>query len=310
MTRGDEPLTPRPEVILETSLSGIPFVKRGKVRDLYDLGEHLLVVATDRISAFDVVLPNGIPDKGKVLSQLTSFWFKVLRVPNHLITEQVSEMPKALHPHADQLRGRTMLVEKLEMFPVECVVRGYLSGSGWVDYKKTGSVCGIPLPAGLQESDRLPEPIFTPSTKAETGHDQNIPFSEVVNLVGAKRAEELKEKTLEVYRMAAEYARPRGIILADTKLEWGARPEGGPLVLADEVLTPDSSRFWPADVYKPGKAQPSYDKQYVRDYLLTLDWNRTAPGPVLPPKVVEETSRKYREIYERLTGRKWGTANA
>jgi phosphoribosylaminoimidazole-succinocarboxamide synthase len=295
------------QVILETSLPGVPLIKRGKVRDLYDLGEHLLLVATDRISAFDVVLPNGIPDKGKVLTRLTAFWFKILKVPNHLITDQVQEMPKVLHPFEDQLRGRAMLVEKLEMLPVECVVRGYLAGSGWADYKGSRAVCGIALPAGLKESDRLPEAIFTPATKAESGHDENIPFSEVVKLVGSKRAEEVKEKTLEVYREAQKYAVPRGVILADTKLEWGIRPEGGPAVLADEVLTPDSSRFWASDVYEPGKPQPSFDKQYVRDYLLKLDWNRTPPGPQLPANVVEETSRKYREIFERLTGKKWSS---
>jgi len=295
------------QVILETNLPGVPLLKRGKVRDIYDLGEHLLVVASDRISAFDVVLPNGIPDKGKVLTQLTAFWFKVLKVPNHLITDQVAEMPKMLHRFEDQLRGRAMLVEKLEMLRVECVVRGYLAGSGWADYKRTRSVCGIPLPSGLKESDRLPEAIFTPSTKAESGHDENIPLGEVAKLVGSKRAEEVKEKTLEVYRAAQQYAAPRGVILADTKLEWGIRPEGGPAVLADEVLTPDSSRFWASDVYQAGKPQPSFDKQYVRDYLLTLDWNRTPPGPKLPPEVVAETSRKYREIYERLTGKKWSS---
>ncbi len=293
------------DVILSTNLPGIPLLKRGKVRDVYDLGEHLLVVATDRISAFDVVLPSGIPGKGKVLSQITSFWFKVLNLPNHLITDDVARMPKALHPFTEQLRGRSMLVEKLEMFPVECVVRGYLSGSGWNDYKRSKAVCGIPLPEGLRESDRLPEALFTPSTKAEKGHDENIAFEEVVRLIGEKRAQELKEKTLEVYRKAAEYASPRGIMLADTKLEWGVRPEGGPIVLADEVLTPDSSRFWPADAYQPGQSQPSFDKQYVRDYLLTLSWDRTPPGPELPPHVIAETSRKYSEIYERLTGQKW-----
>jgi phosphoribosylaminoimidazole-succinocarboxamide synthase len=292
-------------VVLETQIPGIKLLRRGKVRDVYDLGEHLLIVATDRLSAFDVVLPNGIPDKGKVLTRLTSFWFSVLKVPNHLITDDIRQMPRALHSHAEQLAGRAMLVEKLDMLPVECVVRGYLSGSGWADYRKTGKVCGIDLPAGLKESSRLPEPIFTPSTKAEVGHDENIPFSDVVRMIGDKRAEELREKTLEVYRRAAEYALPRGIILADTKLEWGVRPEGGPIVLADEVLTPDSSRFWPADQYAEGKAQPSFDKQYVRDYLLTLSWNRTPPGPELPAAVVEETSRKYREIHERLTARKW-----
>ncbi|MBI4603328.1 MAG: phosphoribosylaminoimidazolesuccinocarboxamide synthase [Planctomycetes bacterium] len=294
-----------PGVILETNLPGVMLLRRGKVRDVYDLGEHLLIVATDRISAFDVVLPSGIPDKGKVLSRLSSFWFKVLGVPNHLITDDVTQMPRALHPFADQLQGRAMLVEKLEMFPVECVVRGYLSGSGWVDYKRSGSVCGVPLPGGLTDSSRLPDPVFTPSTKAQSGHDENVRFDEVLRLVGPKRAEELRDKTLEVYRRAAAYALPRGVILADTKLEWGVRPEGGPIVLADEVLTPDSSRFWPADRYEAGRSQPSFDKQYVRDYLLTLSWNRTPPGPELPPHVIEETSRKYREIYERLTGLKW-----
>jgi len=292
-------------VILKTELPGIPLVRRGKVRDLYDLGEHLLMVTTDRISAFDVVLPVGIPDKGKVLTQLTSFWFKTLNVPNHLVTDKVEEMPKALHPFEDQLRGRSMLVDKLDMFPVECPVRGYLAGSGWVDYQKTGSVCGIVLPEGLQESARLPEPVFTPSTKAETGHDENIPLSEVVKLVGQERAEELESRTLEVYKAAAEYALPRGIILADTKFEWGLRGGKGPVILGDEVLTPDSSRFWPNDRYEPGKVQPSFDKQYVRDYLKTLSWDRTPPGPSLPAEVVEETSSKYREIYELLTGEKW-----
>jgi len=297
-----------PRGLLESNIPGVPLLKRGKVRDVYDLGQQLLVVATDRISAFDVVLPNGIPDKGKVLSRLTTFWFRVLKTPNHLITDELAKMPKVLHPFGAELDGRSMLVEKLEMLPIECVVRGYLSGSGWNEYKKTGSICGIPLPPGLQESDRLPEPIFTPSTKAETGHDQNIPFEEVVRTVGEKRAQELREKTLEVYRAAVEYALPRGIILADTKLEWGIRPEGGPVVLADEVLTPDSSRFWPASEYKPGRAQPSFDKQYVRDYLITLSWDRTPPGPELPDAVVDETTRKYREIFERLTGSRWSSS--
>jgi phosphoribosylaminoimidazole-succinocarboxamide synthase len=274
------------------------------VRDLYDLGEHFLIVATDRISAFDVVLPNGIPGKGRVLTQLSLFWFEHLQVPNHVITAEVLKMPKALHPFAEQLEGRSMLVEKLEMLPVECVVRGYISGSGWADYKRSGAICGIPLPGGLRESDRLAEPTFTPSTKAESGHDENIPFAEAERLVGRERAQEVRERTLEVYKAAVEHALARGIIIADTKLEWGVRPEGGPIVLADEVLTPDSSRFWPADAYEPGKAQPSFDKQYVRDYLLTLRWDRTPPGPELPREVVEETARKYREIQERLTGRK------
>jgi phosphoribosylaminoimidazole-succinocarboxamide synthase len=297
-----------PGVLLQSELPGIPFIKRGKVRDLYDLGEHLLIVATDRISAFDVVLPNGIPDKGKILTQLTIFWSRTLGIPNQLITDKVSEMPRVLHPFQEQLQGRALLVEKLEMIPVECVARGYLAGSGFADYKKAGQVCGVPLPAGLKDGDRLGEPVFTPATKAESGHDENISFDEVLKLLGEKRATELRDKTLDVYRSAHEYARPRGILLADTKLEWGLRPEGGPIVLADEVLTPDSSRFWDARTYSPGKSQPSFDKQYVRDYLLTLDWNRSPPGPELPDDVVAETARKYREIYERLTGTKWGAA--
>jgi len=292
-------------VVLETQIPGVKLLRRGKVRDVYDLGEHLLIVATDRISAFDVVLPNGIPDKGKVLTRLTSFWFSVLKVPNHLITDDVRQMPKALHPHAAQLEGRAMLVEKLEMLPVECVVRGYLAGSGWAEYMKTGKVCGLALPSGLRESSRLPEPVFTPSTKAEVGHDENIPYSEVVRLIGEKRADEVREKTLEVYRRAAEHALPRGIIVADTKLEWGVRPEGGPIVLADEVLTPDSSRFWPADQYAPGRDQPSFDKQFVRNWLESQPWDKTPPAPRLPNDVVEGTRRRYAEAYERLTGRAW-----
>jgi len=292
-------------VVLQSQIPGVTLLKRGKVRDIYDLGEHLLIVATDRISAFDVILPNGIPDKGKVLTRMTSFWFRTLGVPNHLITDKVSEMPRVLHPYAEVLEGRSALVEKLEMLPVECVVRGYMAGSGWVDYKKTGEICGIPLPSGLKESERLPQPIFTPATKAESGHDENIPFHRAVEIVGRKRAEEIRDRTLEVYAAALEYALPRGIILADTKLEWGIRPEGGPIVLGDEVLTPDSSRFWPGSDYAPGRSQASFDKQYVRDYLLTLDWNRTPPGPSLPDEVVAETARKYREIYQRLTGEAW-----
>lgn len=293
------------EVILQSHIPDVTLLKRGKVRDIYDLGEHLLIVATDRISAFDVVLPNGIPDKGKVLTRMTSFWLRTLGIPNHLITDDVAEMPRVLNPYRSMLEGRCALVEKLEMLPVECVVRGYIAGSGWSDYRKTGQICGISLPEGLRESERLPEPIFTPATKAESGHDVNISFEVVVEMVGPKRAEEIRDRTLDVYRAALEYAIPRGILLADTKLEWGVRPEGGPVVLADEVLTPDSSRFWPGSEYAPGRPQGSFDKQYVRDYLLTLDWNLTPPGPTLPPDVVEETARKYREIYERLTEEAW-----
>lgn len=292
------------EVLLKSEIPDIP-CRRGKVRDVYDLGDQLLVVASDRISAFDVVLPNGIPEKGKVLTRLSVFWFEKLGVSNHLLTADVNEMPAAVQPYADQLAGRSMLVTKLDMLPVECVVRGYISGSGWKDYQESGAICGISLPEGLIESDRFPEPIFTPSTKAEVGHDENISFEAVAKEVGADRAMQLRDETLDVYSRAADYARERGIILADTKLEWGVSQADGPLVLADEVLTPDSSRFWPADQYTPGKSQPSFDKQYVRDYLRGLDWDRTPPGPELPEEIVQETSRLYIEIYERLTGESW-----
>ena len=263
------------------------------------------MVTTDRISAFDVVLPNGIPDKGKVLTQLSSFWFETLGVANHLLTTEVSEMPADLRPFADQLEGRTMLVEKLKMLQVECVARGYIAGSGWAEYQKQGSVCSIPLPDGLQESDQLPEPLFTPSTKATEGHDENISFEEAGKIVGSERIAELRDRTIDVYRRGADYARERGIIIADTKFEWGIKRGEAAVVLGDEVLTPDSSRFWPVADYSPGKSQSSFDKQYVRDYLKGLDWDRTPPGPELPAEVVEETSRLYREIYERLTGKKW-----
>lgn len=289
------------EVILQSHIPDVTLLKRGKVRDIYDLGEHLLIVATDRISAFDVVLPNGIPDKGKVLTRMTSFWLRTLGVPNHLITDDVAEMPRVLNPYRSMLEGRCALVEKLEMLPVECVVRGYIAGSGWSDYRKTGQICGIPLPEGLRESERLPEPIFTPATKAESGHDVNISFEVVVEMVGPKRAEEIRDRTLDVYRAALEYAIPRGIILADTKLEWGVRPEGGPVVLADEVLTPDSSRFWPGSEYAPGRPQGSFDKQYVRDYLESIGWDKKPPAPALPPEVVTRTVEKYREALTRLT---------
>lgn len=292
------------EVLLKSEIPDIP-CRRGKVRDVYDLGDQLLVVASDRISAFDVVLPNGIPEKGKVLTRLSVFWFEKLGVSNHLLTADVNEMPAAVQPYADQLAGRSMLVTKLDMLPVECVVRGYISGSGWKDYQESGAICGISLPEGLTESDRFPEPIFTPSTKAEVGHDENISFDAVAKEVGPDRAMQLRDQTLDVYSRAADYARERGIILADTKLEWGVSQADGPLVLADEVLTPDSSRFWPADQYTPGKSQPSFDKQYVRDYLRGLDWDRTPPGPELPEEIVQETSRLYIEIYERLTGESW-----
>jgi phosphoribosylaminoimidazole-succinocarboxamide synthase len=288
--------------IRDTDIPEVPRWRRGKVRDVYDLGDRLLIVATDRISAFDVVLPTPIPSKGAVLTQLSLFWFEKLRdvVPNHVLTADVSEYPKELQRHRDQLEGRSMIVVKTEPFPVECVVRGYITGSGLKDYRKTGAICGIPLPAGLQESDRLETPIFTPSTKAEAGHDENISFETMAATIGRARAEELREKTLEVYRRARAFAEERGIILADTKLEFGL--EGGRVVWIDEALTPDSSRFWPKDGYTPGRSQPSFDKQFVRDYLEGLRWDKQPPGPALPDDVVARTRDKYREAYARLTG--------
>jgi phosphoribosylaminoimidazole-succinocarboxamide synthase len=288
--------------LLTTDLPGLPLWRRGKVRDVYDLGDRLLVVATDRISAFDVVLPTGIPGKGAVLTQLSLFWFSLLAdvVPNHLLTADVSEYPDRLQPFRAQLEGRSMIVVKAQALPVECVVRGYLVGSGWKDYQKTGAVCGIALPAGLRESDRLEPALFTPSTKAEVGHDENISFAEVERLVGAARAADLRRLSLEIYARARAHAEARGIILADTKFEFGLHD--GKLIWIDEALTPDSSRFWPADGYAPGRAQPSFDKQYVRDYLETLRWDKRPPGPSLPGEVVARTVEKYREAYDRLTG--------
>lgn len=285
-----------------TEIPEVPLWRRGKVRDVYDLGDRLLIVATDRISAFDVVLPTPIPSKGSVLTQLSLFWFRKLAdlVPNHVLTADVSEYPPELQRHRDQLEGRSMIVVKTEPFPVECVVRGYITGSGLKDYRKTGSICGIPLPAGLQEADRLESPIFTPSTKAEAGHDENISFETMAGTVGRARAEELRDKTVEIYRRARAYAEERGIILADTKLEFGTKD--GQLVWIDEALTPDSSRFWPKDTYRPGQAPPSFDKQFVRDYLEGLSWDKRPPGPPLPDDVVARTRDKYREAYARLTG--------
>ncbi|MGH9518515.1 MAG: phosphoribosylaminoimidazolesuccinocarboxamide synthase [Terriglobales bacterium] len=294
-----------PVTIAESQLPELKLISRGKVRDLYDAGEQLLLVASDRLSAFDVVLPTPIPWKGAVLTQISLFWFDYLRpvCRNHFIAARVEDFPAAVRGEADQLRGRTMLVRKLEMYPVECVVRGYLSGSGWKEYKKLGTVCGIRLPAGLQESQRLPEPIFTPSTKATTGHDENIPMSEVEKLVSAAAAKQLRDLSLEIYSRAAAYAETRGIILADTKFEFGHERGGNEPILADEVLTPDSSRFWPRASYAPGRAQESYDKQYVRDYLERIGWNKQPPGPTLPADVVERTSEKYRAAYRELAGR-------
>jgi phosphoribosylaminoimidazole-succinocarboxamide synthase len=308
------PVSPpaRPDVVTQSDLPGLRLIGRGKVRDLYDAGEHLLLLATDRLSAFDVVLPDPIPDKGKVLTLLSVFWFETLGIPNHLVTADPDRMPAPLAPFKAKIRDRALLVRRLEVFPIECVVRGYLAGSGWSEYRERGSVCGVPLPKGLVESDRLPEPIFTPTTKAAAGHDEPMTFEEVEERVGGARAEELREKSIEVYRRAAEHAQKCGIIICDTKFEWGiprgapaGDPRAAPAVLADEVLTPDSSRFWPKDGYRPGRSQPSFDKQYVRDYLLTLKWDKRPPGPRLPAEVIERTSQKYREIYERLTGRSW-----
>ena len=285
-----------------TDLPGIPLVTRGKVRDIYEVGEHLLIVATDRISAFDYVLTPGIPRKGEVLNRLSLFWFDYLRdvVPNHVVTAKIEEYPRELRQHRDQLEGRSVLVRRAEMFPVECVARGYLSGSGWKDYLDSAAICGIPIPAGLKESDRLPEPIFTPATKADTGHDENVSFEHVVDATGSDLADRLRSLTLEIYRRASAYAAERGIIIADTKFEFGL--VDGEITLCDEVLTPDSSRFWPAESWMPGGPQPSYDKQFVRDYLELTRWNKQPPAPVLPDDVVRRTSEKYIEAYRLLTG--------
>jgi phosphoribosylaminoimidazole-succinocarboxamide synthase len=291
-------------VLLQTDYSELELHASGKVRDVYNLdGDHLLFVATDRISAFDYVLATGIPHKGRVLTQISLFWFDYLKdlTPNHLVTADVDRYPAALQPHADELRGRSMMVMRADMFPVECVVRGYLSGSGWKEYQASGKVCGIQLPAGLRESDKLPEPIFTPATKATTGHDINIPFEEMCKLVDPGLSRQLRDISLKIYQKAADYARQRGIIIADTKFEFGQTGQG--ITLADEVLTPDSSRFWPADTYQPGKAQNSYDKQYVRDYLEEIRWNKQPPAPALPQEVARRTSEKYLDAYRQLTGR-------
>ena len=292
-------------VLLRTHFPDLRLHASGKVRDVYSVGDQqLLFVATDRISAFDYILATGIPHKGHVLSQISLFWFDFLAdiVPNHLITADVDLYPASVRKHADQLRGRSMLVERAEMFPVECVVRGYISGSAWKEYKAAGKVSGIALPAGLKESDAFPEPIFTPSTKATTGHDENISFHQMCDLVGVETASHLRDLSLRVYKKAAAYARQRGIIIADTKFEFGRTAKG--ITLADEVLTPDSSRFWPADKYAPGRSQESYDKQYVRDYLEQIHWNKHPPAPALPADVARHTSEKYLEAYFQLTGHK------
>lgn len=291
------------QLVMKTELEGIPLLKRGKVRDVYDLGSELLIVATDRISAFDVVLPTGIPNKGKVLTQISIFWFDQVKdlVENHIITTEVDEYPPELRAYKDLLRGRSMLVKKAKPMPVECIVRGYISGSGWADYKNTGKVCGITLPEGLMESQKLPEPIFTPSTKAEEGHDVNISYEEVISVVGAETAKFLREKSLEVYKRASHIAEEKGIIIADTKLEFGLYD--GKLLLIDELLTPDSSRFWSKKDYLPGRAQDSFDKQIVRDYLISIKWDKKPPAPELPPEIVKKTSLRYQEILQILTGK-------
>ena len=289
--------------IFETNLPGIELVARGKVRDVYAAGDYLVIVATDRLSAFDYVLPTPIRDKGRVLTALTVFWLDQLRdiVPNHFVTANVAEYPRDFHAYRDQLEGRSMLVHRAKMIDVECVARGYVSGSGWKDYKREGGICGMTLPAGLRESDRLPEPIFTPASKAQSGHDENITFQTVAQHIGASSAGKLRDLTLAIYKRASEYAATRGIIIADTKFEFGF--VGDQLVLADEVLTPDSSRFWPRESYQPGGAQPSFDKQYVRDYLESIHWNKQPPAPALPSDVMERTADKYREAYRILTGK-------
>ncbi len=288
------------KVIVETNLPDIKLLRRGKVRDVYEVGEHLLIIATDRISAFDVVLPNGIPGKGKILTQISLHWFDRMKdiIENHIIATDVEDYPAFLHKYRDELEGRSMLVKKAGPMPVECIVRGYLSGSGWQEYKTKGTVCGIALPAGLVESSRLAEPIFTPSTKAEEGHDINISFGQMRSIVGDEKAARLKDASLRIYKKARDLAENKGIIIADTKFEFGVYE--GKLILIDEILTPDSSRFWSMKTYEPGKGQDSYDKQIIRDYLLTLDWDQTYPGPVLPADIVEKAIERYREIYRIL----------
>ncbi len=291
------------EPLLRLELPGLTKLKSGKVREVFDLGDRLLFVASDRISAFDCIMPNGVPRKGEVLTQISHFWFDQTEslVPNHRLARAEDPLPTVLQPYADRLGRRSMLVRKAQPLAIECVVRGYLAGSGWKEYQSSQTVCGIQLPPGLKESSELPEPIFTPATKAETGHDENIPFERAAEIVGPAIAGQARDLSLRIYKQAREYARTRGIIIADTKFEFGLAD--GQLILIDEVLTPDSSRFWPADQYQPGKGQPSFDKQFVRDYLETLDWNKTPPAPALPPEVVARTTAKYLEAYQRLTGK-------
>ena len=289
------------EVIMQTDLKDVKFLKRGKVRDIYELDDYLLIIASDRVSAFDVVLPNGIPDKGQILTQISIFWFNQMKdiIENHIVATEVKDYPQVLHKHKNILEQRSMLVKKAKSLPVECIVRGYLSGSGWKEYQKNKTVCGIKLSEGLVESSKLAEPIFTPSTKAEEGHDINISFEEVKKIIGTKLAQQLKETSLKIYTKARDIAEKKGIIIADTKMEFGIYD--GKLILIDELLTPDSSRFWSIKDYKPGKGQESFDKQVIRDYLLTLDWDKTYPGPKLPDEIVKKASERYMEIYKILT---------
>jgi phosphoribosylaminoimidazole-succinocarboxamide synthase len=289
-------------VLLQTDMPDIRFLRRGKVRDIYEVDDYLLLIASDRISAFDVVLPNGIPGKGRLLTQISLYWFRQMEgiIKNHIVATEVRDYPAICHKYADQLEGRSMLVKKATPMPVECIVRGYLSGSGWKEYQKSGTVCKIKLPGGLVESSKLPEAIFTPSTKAEEGHDINISFEEMAQIVGRETGEKLREVSLKVYTRARDLAEKKGIIIADTKFEFGMF--NGELIFIDEVLTPDSSRFWSAKTYQPGKGQDSYDKQIIRDYLLSLDWDQTYPGPVLPDNIVEKAIARYKEIYEIITG--------
>ncbi|MCD5390467.1 phosphoribosylaminoimidazolesuccinocarboxamide synthase [candidate division NPL-UPA2 bacterium] len=291
------------DALLETQLPGIKLFKKGKVRDIYELDDKLLIVATDRISAFDVILPNGIPNKGRILTKLSEFWFHFTKelIGNHLITANLASFPEELGKYAPILEGRSMLVRKVEPLPVECVVRGYLAGSGWREYGEEGTICSIKLPPGLRESEKLPEPIFTPATKASSGHDINISEEEVAKLVGVKLAQQLKRKSLEIYTVASSYAESKGLIISDTKFEFGRWDDE--IIIIDELLTPDSSRFWPMEDYEPGRSQKSFDKQFVRDYLETLDWDKTPPAPQLPEEVIKKTSEKYEEAYRKLTGR-------
>jgi phosphoribosylaminoimidazole-succinocarboxamide synthase len=301
---GFEEASMSPSVISATEFKTLKSRGRGKVRDIYDLGNRLLIVATDRISAFDVVMPNPIPDKGRILTQLSKFWFNLTKeiIPNHIISTEVKDFPEACRPYEEMLKDRSMLVVKTDVLPIECVVRGYLSGSGWEEYKKTGEVCGIPLPKGLLESSRLEEPIFTPATKAEMGlHDENISFEKVEKIVGKVQAKNLRSLSLAIYKKARDFAEGKGIIIADTKMEFGVKDKK--LLLIDELLTPDSSRFWPKDGYQPGGPQRSFDKQFLRDYLLSLKWDKSPPAPQLPEEIVQKTREKYLEAYERLVGR-------